>query len=485
MTSDMDAMTTFSYLMAGDNRHCLRSLADNSIDAVVTDPPYGLGREPDMAEVLRHWLAGDDYAASGGGFMGKTWDSFVPGPATWREVYRVLKPGGHVVMFSGTRTWDIATLALRLAGFEIRDGLMWLYGSGFPKSLNVSKAIDKAAGAEREVVGSKAGQPGYSLADSRPEGHAIYGRGLGGSGDPVKEPDITAPATPEADQWDGWGTALKPAWEPIVLARKPLIGTVVSNVLKHGTGAINIDASRIGSRFPANLILSHAEDCELVGVKTVVSGTQTSGRTDGPSTPAWDGAWKARAGSSIGEESVDVYDCAPDCPVALLDEQSGTLKSGKAAIDGHKRTQTNMDNASESEHLVFGGGKGIAGTSSTSDAGVLYGDSGGASRFFYSAKVAKKERNRGMPEGEKNDHPTVKPVALMEYLVKLVTPPDGTVLDPFCGSGATGIASHTQGFSFVGIDQDPRSIYISRHRISYYGADVLWDDDNYVSEEAT
>ncbi|MDI5633267.1 site-specific DNA-methyltransferase, partial [Salmonella enterica subsp. enterica serovar Anatum] len=172
------------------NMECLigmrMMLADNSIDAVVTDPPYGLSKQPDMNEVLRHWLNGDDYVHTGNGFMGKYWDSFVPGPSIWKEVFRVLKPGGHLLAFFGTRTYDLGTLAIRLAGFEIRDQIDWVYGSGFPKSLDVSKAM----------------------------------------GD---------------EQWQGWGTALKPAHEPICVARKPLVGTVSENILQFGTGGMNID----------------------------------------------------------------------------------------------------------------------------------------------------------------------------------------------------------------------------------------------------
>jgi len=176
----------------------LKAFPDSAVDAVVTDPPYGLSKEPDAAEVLRHWLAGDDYVHNGGGFMGKSWDSFVPGPSVWREVLRVLKPGGHALVFAGSRTQDLMSMALRLAGFEIRDTAMWLYGSGFPKSLDVSK-----------VTGS--------------------------------------------EEWAGYGTALKPAYEPITIARKPLDGTVADNVLTYGTGALNIDGCRVdGTRWPAN-----------------------------------------------------------------------------------------------------------------------------------------------------------------------------------------------------------------------------------------
>src|SRR5690606_29866041 len=191
-------------LYEGDCLDVMRQLPENSVDAVVTDPPYGLSREPDIEEVLRHWLAGDDYEHRGGGFMGKTWDSFVPGPAVWREVFRVLKPGGHILCFAGTRTVDLMGISLRLVGFEIRDCLQWLYGSGFPKSLDVSKAIDKKFGAERVVI-----------AEGKPVKRMIPGADQNKTGSWIKDngrifvPTVTAPATPEAKKWEGWGTALK------------------------------------------------------------------------------------------------------------------------------------------------------------------------------------------------------------------------------------------------------------------------------------
>ena len=221
-------------LLIGDCVDKLKELPDNSVDAVVTDPPYGLSKQPDMAEVMRHWLNEDDYEHKGAGFMGKSWDSFVPGPSVWRECFRVLKPGGHLLSFFGSRTYDIGTLAIRLAGFEVRDQIMWVYGSGFPKSMDISKAIDKAAGAEREVVGKHPTPGSTALRTSMGNGWQT-------------DPDITAPATPEAQQWQGWGTALKPAHEPIVMARKPITGTVAANVLEHGTGAINVDGCRVGT----------------------------------------------------------------------------------------------------------------------------------------------------------------------------------------------------------------------------------------------
>lgn len=418
-------------LIPGDCRDALAHLSDNSIDAVVTDPPYGLSKEPDMAEVLRHWLAGDDYEHTGAGFMGKTWDSFVPGPTVWAEVHRVLKPGGHCLVFAGTRTFDMMALALRLAGFEIRDTLSWLYGQGFPKSLDVSKAIDKAAGAEREVVGRN---PNFRDPDTNADHHQRWnGATMTGA--------VTAPATPEAEQWEGWGTALKPAWEPIIVARKPLAGTVAANVLEHGTGALNIDACRVGTT-----------DSFGVGARG------TSGFVDGyssgdgwqPGSPA--GRWPANVVLGHhedcvhpdGTETVPAWECVEDCPVRLLDEQVGPLTSGAPAV----RRESGADRSGNTG-AAFGAESRPAGSQM-----VGYGDTGGASRFFYQAKAAKRERQFGMPEGERNSHPTIKPWAVMEWLVRLVAPPGGVVLDPFCGSGTTGIAAMREGFHFVGCERD-------------------------------
>lgn len=231
-------------LRLGDCREVLRSVPDESLDACVTDPPYGLSKEPDIAEVLRHWLAGESYEHGSKGFMGSAWDSFVPGPEYWREVYRVLKPGAYLLAFCGTRTWDLLSIAIRFAGFENRDtirfdgppALGWAYFTGFPKSHAVGKAIDRAAGAERTLVGIKKN----NKSDSGAQKYAALGTFLQTAYSPV-----TAPASPEAEQYEGFGTALKPAWEVILVFRKPLIGTVAANVLAHGTGALNIDGCRV------------------------------------------------------------------------------------------------------------------------------------------------------------------------------------------------------------------------------------------------
>lgn len=215
----------------GDSYKVLMDLPDNSVDSVVTDPPYGLSKEPDIKEVLAHWLTDQEYTHPGKGFMGKEWDSFVPSPLLWKEVYRVLKPGGHILCFAGTRTQDLMMISLRIAGFEIRDVVEWLYLSGFPKSMDVGKQFDKKAGAEREVIGYKSAGLGtgktFAFNEDNPQASKV-----------VK---ITAPASDLAKKWTGWGTALKPAHEPIIVARKPLEKTVCHSIEAYGTGAINLD----------------------------------------------------------------------------------------------------------------------------------------------------------------------------------------------------------------------------------------------------
>ena len=350
----------------------LKNLPDNSIDSIVTDPPYGLGdSNPDyIVDALKMWVSGDrSHIPAGKGFMGKSWDAFVPPPAVWDECFRVLKPGGHILVFAGARTQDLMCLSVRMAGFEIRDSISWIYGSGFPKSLDISKALDKMAGAEREVLGRNP-----NSRENATKKNTLYESGTVGKTD-----FITAPSTDAAKQWDGWGTALKPALEPIIVGRKPLSEKNVSlNVLRWGTGGINIDKSRIVTdtmgRFPANLIFTHGEDCKV-------------------STP--------------------LYECVDGCPVKELDGQSD-----------------------------------------------------GVSRFFYVAKANKKDRNEGLDETA-NVHPTVKPTSLMAYLVKLVTPAGGTVLDPFTGSGSTGKAAILSGFHFVGVEMTDEYLPIIKGRIEH------------------
>ena len=365
----------------GNNLDILPTLPDNSVDSIVTDPPYELG------------------------FMGKKWDSsgIAYSVELWTQCLRVLKPGGHLLSFGGTRTWHRVAVGIEDAGFEVRDSIAWMYGSGFPKSLDVSKAIDKSAGAEREVIGTKIASPkGISGAEGRTDSAA------GAYGGESKEINITAPSTPEAQQWQGWGTALKPAFEPIVVARKPLIGTVAANVLEHGTGALNIGGSRIGTEV-------------LPEQKAGQAQIGTFERSE-MLKPERTGRWPANV-------ILDEYSAG------LLDEQSGVSKSGIRPPTGNAILDT---------------GAGWNQNSMTDKTVRGFQDSGGASRFFYVAKASKRDRNEGL-EGS-NFHPTVKPTNLMRYLVKLVTPPNGTVLDPFTGSGSTGKAAILEGFSFIGCE---------------------------------
>jgi DNA modification methylase len=372
----------------GDMRLVLREMEPESVDAVVCDPPYELG------------------------FMGKSWDKagVAFDPATWAECLRVLKPGAHLIAFGAPRTFHRITCAIEDAGFEIRDCLSWLFGSGFPKSLDVSKAIDKAAGAEREP-------DEYTGANHR---NKVYGRGMGG-GQTLRRGD---PATAAAAALQGWGTALKPAWEPIILARKPLGGTVAANILEHGTGALNVDGCRIET-----------------------ADTWDGG---GPTKPRDGGIGFASSSSSsshpLGRWPANV--AFDEDAAAQLDEQSGGVG---------QRGDLTGDEPSSKTSGVFGkyAGRGPA---------TARGDIGGASRFFYTAKASASERSGA--SGTRNPHPTVKPLALMRWLVRLVTPPGGLIVDPFCGSGTTGQAALLEGFRVVLIEQDEEMAAFARKRIA-------------------
>jgi site-specific DNA-methyltransferase (adenine-specific) len=448
------------WLYQGDCVEVLRQWPENSVDAVVCDPPYGLefmGKEWDT-------FTGAGMTKPGIGDRQTAWPSFTgtnktrcanckmlvgqggsackcadPKPynaalprlhgfQSWceewaREALRVLKPGGHLLAFGGSRTYHRLACAIEDAGFEVRDSLMWLYATGFPKSLDVSKALDKAAGAEREVVGTKLGRPGYSLAPSKGTGALHFG-GFGGDGDPVREAEITTPSTDAAKKWAGWGTALKPAHEPIILARKSLEGTVAANVQKWGTGALNIDATRIHS------------------------GPSVGGSISGASALGQGSGWNAHNNRTT---SIDRTMPAGRWPAnVMLDEEAAAMLDVQAL----------------------------------------------ASRFFYVAKTSRRERDHGLDAfparsageatdredgsaglsspragagrtgGARNIHPTVKPVALMRQLVRLVTPPGGIVLDPFVGSGSTGMAARLEGARFVGIDLSEEYLAIAHARIA-------------------
>lgn len=389
-------------LYVGDSRDVLRNVADASVDAVVCDPPYELG------------------------FMGRKWDAsgIAYDVDLWREVLRVMKPGAHLLAFGGTRTYHRMTCAIEDAGFEIRDCIAWIYGQGFPKSLDVSKAIDKAAGAERKVVGSYT--VGGTAAKGRHKGRATCAADEGTAKGATLELAITAPATNDAKRWQGWGTALKPAHEPVVVARKPLEGTVTSNVITHGTGGINVDACRV----------AYTQETELGDLRMA-------------------GRWPANV--ALDEDAAQE-----------LDAQSGDRVSGSRSAGVRKG-------------LGFHGANGDGGP-------AIEGSRGGASRFFYTAKASTHEREQGLAHRAKrkvndgreatadsprlraetmrgNTHPTVKPIDLMRWLCRLVTPPNGLILDPFAGSGSTLIAAHAEGFRAVGIELDEEHASIARDRL--------------------
>ena len=421
-------------ILLGNNLDILPTLPDNSVDSIVTDPPYELG------------------------FMGKKWDSsgIAYSVELWQQCLRVLKPGGHLLSFGGTRTWHRVAVGIEDAGFEIRDSMAWLYGSGFPKSLDVSKAIDKAAGAEREVL-TEVVSDLFGDQEVKQERKTGIGTGKGSTaimGDGNR--DLTAPATPEAQEWQGWGTALKPAFEPIVVARKPIEGTVANNVLKWGTGGLNIDGSRIGS--------------ETISTHNAPKGSFAGGDENRGSDTS---SYKTHTGRWPANIILDPY------TAELLDEQSGQTASKAGGRSTGRNFGQDFEDASQKDRERTG-----------------HTDSGGASRFFYVAKASKRDRNEGLDELDesvagsysgnvankgnkigaepdkpnqpaKNFHPTVKPTTLMEYLIKLVTPPGGVVLDPFTGSGSTGKAAILQGFDFIGIEMTEEYLPIIEGRLKH------------------
>ena len=424
-------------VVEGDSLLTLREMPSESVDSIVCDPPYGLGDPPHLPSLLRDWLATGYHEVSGRGFMGQKWDAFVPQPVLWAECLRVLKPGGHLIAFAGTRTQHMMALGIQFAGFELRDLIGWIYGTGFPKSLDVSKAIDKAAGAEREVLGRK----NVGMGNGRGDGFRHDGDTSG--------IEVTAPATPAARQWHGWGTALKPAIEPITLARKPLRGTVAANVQTYGTGAINVDGCRVATEGARRKL-------DATVVTRSMFGAMGGSRADGETT---EGRFPANLIHDGSEEVLAVF---PDS-------------------DPH---------FSDTPIRATGLGFGSSGSGGTRER--MPKDAGSAARFFYSPKASKADREEGLDafpaetvtDGRetpnntprqrgtterRNTHPTVKPTELMRYLCRLITPPGGVVLDPFAGSGSTGKAARLEGFRFIGIDLDEKYCAIARARITAAG----------------
>lgn len=385
-------------LYHADCRDVLRLLPDNSVDSVVTDPPYEIG------------------------FMGKAWDNrgIANDPVLWAEVLRVLKPGGHVAAFGASRGYHRMACAIEDAGFEIRDSLMWIYGTGFPKSQNVSLAIDKQSGA----IGHLAKSFNMKGGGGRSDEFAENGRDFSVRHEPV---------TDAAHQWEGWGTALKPAFEPIVLARKPLSeGTVAANVLRWGTGALNIDGCRV---------TFEDDDTTASGARAGQGAGRETANNDGPAygnklsgvvaPPHALGRWPANV---VHDGSDEVVGAFPDSKGA-----QGTVTGKEASTD---------------ERYI------LSGLSGNHAPRVPRGDSGSAARFFYSAKASKVDR-----AGSK--HPTVKPVSLMQWLARLITPPGGTVLDPFAGSGTTGKAAQNEGFSIILCEREAEYVADIQRRFDY------------------
>lgn len=441
----------------------------------MSDVPYGLGNKEPKPEEILAYLQGS--ALKTGDFMGNDWD--IPSVEVWKEAYRVLKPGAYLVSFGGARTFDLISLGIRMAGFECRDSiadnytvelpnLQWVTSQGMPKSSNIALNVDKALGHKRSA--------------------------------------LEEVVTEEAQSWSGYGSGLKPCWEPILVFRKPFKGTLAKNVLEHGTGALNIDASRVkhankadfeahkaqveairskggvrgnswkndsdlsganevttDGRWPANLVFTHSSDCQIVGSQEV-RGKQLAAGTIGGYQGSKDGHYVKGTGAQFAESVVEpVWACVEGCPVKALDEQSGerpSMLTGRAnpnVTHTHPGTEMNPNSTFLGERTHHS---------------RVYADTGGASRFFaqfdgvpfrYVPKASRKEAGCGEFEVR---HPTVKPLKLMRYLVKLVTPPGGTVLDPYCGSGSTLHAAVLEGFNYLGIERDPENYAEAKRRMA-------------------
>lgn len=425
----------------GNVLEVLPTLAADSFHACVCDPPYHLTSIVKRfgGENAAPAQQGTDgaYARASRGFMGKQWDGsdIAFRPETWAEVFRVLKPGAHLLAFGGSRTSHRMACAIEDAGFEIRDTVMWLYGVGFPKSHDVSKGIDRALGAEREVIGvtGRCVGPQETRRTGGLCGSSTFRENLDNPGNL-----LTAPATESARQWAGWGTALKPAHEPIIVARKPLVGTVAQNVLAHGCGALNIDASRVP-------IDPAVDDSRLSGNGTWKTTKEQSGNTVSLS--------RAKIGSSaLGR-----------WPSNICHDGSPEVLEAFAAFGESKSPPVGSMGGGSNKHAVFGDFAGVRHSNS-------FGDSGTAARFFYAAKASKADRAG-------SGHPTVKPQSLMRYLVRLVTPPGGTVLDPFAGSGSTGQAARAEGFNGVLIEREAEYVADIHERLARMDTDEQAQQD--------
>ena len=428
-------------LLKGDCLQKLKELEDNSIDSVVTDPPYEIG------------------------FMGKGWDDsgIANNPELWKEVLRVLKPGGHLLSFSHSRTYHRQAVAVEDAGFEIRDQIMWIYGSGFPKSHNIGKAVDKLEGNASKIKGYVPRYPEGTRGEKKTGDSSWFG------GDGYDTHPGMKPVYEINNQYEGWGTALKPAHEPIVMARKPFKGTVADNVLEWGTGGINVDGCRIGYEDTPNPATNPKYRHEQ-NYKMPEKGQESKGSVSFSSSNN-DVNTEGRFPANI------IFD---EEAGKILDEQSGKSKSSPNKWEG------------DNNAAIYGKyEKGVRQST--------FSDEGGASRFFYCPKASKKDRNEGCDELEekqtpitnmtglgrettiekrkndngfnapksKNTHPTVKPTDLMAYLIRLITPKGGVVLDPFMGSGSTGKAAVREGMNFIGIEREDEYMEIAKTRIEH------------------
>ena len=391
-------MLEINKIHQGDCLELMKQLEDNSVDSIVTDPPYGLS------------------------FMGKKWDCNVPSVEIWKECLRILKPGGYLLSFAGTRTQHRMACNIEDAGFEIRDMIAWVYGSGFPKSHNIGKAVDKLQGNKREVVGEK--ECGYQVSISKIRFEQGYRPNLTKSTSTVKIDKGTS-------EWEGWGTALKPAMEPITIARKPLSEkTVAKNVLKWGTGGINIDGCRVGNEELSYRATSY-KDAKTGEFSNQSKINYTTGNK------IVQGRFPA---NFIHDDSEEVVSLFPDSK-----GQQGNIK-GTEPSDVTKE---------------------IYGKFNQRFSSIKRNDLGSASRFFYCAKTSKSERNKGCEELETtNNHPTVKPIKLIEYLIKLVSRENSIVVDPFIGSGTTAVACKNLNRNFIGIELDEEYCKIANKRLN-------------------
>ena len=429
-------------LINNDCIEAMKAMSDNSVDSIVTDPPYELG------------------------FMGKSWDAsgIAFNIEVWQEALRVLKPGGHLIAFSGSRTYHRMAVAIEDAGFQIRDQIMWVYGSGFPKSLNISKSIEAKITtgsanktAFKNLKGEQIERGNWGIAKQQFD-HGQRDTNYDETAGETRLGNLEA-TTLEAIQWDGWGTALKPAHEPMVLARKPLEGTVANNVLTWGVGGLNIDGSRVVS-----------DDWDEKTVLGKYRGTNEGNDSVTNNFGVKEIKSTNTESTLIGRFPANFIHDGSDEVLALFPD-TGKSTGGRIG----KKTMGDVTNVPAGEYEAGDPG---------------YGDSGSAARFFYCAKASKRDRNEGLDDAfqakksdtrdavgagiweqmnaaHKNHHPTVKPTDLMRYLCRLVTPPAGIVLDPFMGSGSTGKAAMLEGFDFIGIEQSAEYVEIAKARIAW------------------